>query len=138
MADKAGHNISPPTVPSLDLPYIEENFINQGFTNLLVETLQIYCDQAAQSISNIEDALHASNIEEVGYLAHNLKGSSGSIGAAAIAEISEQIETDALNHFTDNLPALVSNLQNELGRTVTAIEKELEHLANLAEPDFFN
>jgi HPt (histidine-containing phosphotransfer) domain-containing protein len=138
MPDEAGHKIFSTTAPSLDIPYIEENFINHGFTKMLVETLQIYCDQAAQSISNIQNALDASNIEEVGYLAHNLKGSSGSMGAAALAAISEQIETDVLNHHTDNLPALVSSLQNELGLTVTAIEEELKHLAKHVEPDFFD
>lgn len=135
MPESPERHKSTPLAPSLDLTYIEENFINHGFAEMLVEALLIYRDQAASSINSIRQALDASDFDELCHLAHNLKGSSGSVGAAAIAAISEQIEEDLLNHCIDNLPALVSCLQTELYLTVAAIDRQLAHLSELTEPD---
>jgi CheY-like chemotaxis protein/anti-sigma regulatory factor (Ser/Thr protein kinase) len=77
----------------LDRKYLED--ISGGDTEFEVELLATFAESAPDVFANLQEAIEASDSDQIMRTSHTLKGSSRSIGGLAFAEVCETIERAA-------------------------------------------
>ena len=94
-----------------------------GDEEMINMVLNMFKDESARIIEDIEKALTSGDVEEAGKLGHSLKGSSGNIGAPSLQRISESVEMAGKAGKTGDLEALLAELKEVFSLTVAAVEK---------------
>ncbi|MDF2942964.1 MAG: multi-sensor hybrid histidine kinase [Herbinix sp.] len=86
---------------------------------LCKELMDDFCEQASELMKNIKEKLKESNMVEVGFLIHRLKGSSGTVRVKKIAELSTGAELllnnndiEAFIKITEQIELLIIELYN--------------------------
>lgn len=113
----------------LDQDYLRVNYHQAGFSYLLPEILELFRSQAAIYLKAIEQHLMQGNLHELAQEAHTLKGAAGSVGAAALAQIAQDLEETAPDSDVTAVALQVDSLREITDRTDAAIAAELARLA---------
>jgi HPt (histidine-containing phosphotransfer) domain-containing protein len=87
------------------------------------QVLQMFITQADEQVTAIARAVAANNIQEVGSLAHKLKGSALNIGADTMAETCRMLELQARGLDGNDMKALSDRLEREYALTRVEILK---------------
>lgn len=78
----------------LDLDTIQQLLdLSDGSLDLLQEMVQLYKDDVPGRIAALETAFLQGRLEEMGDLAHAVKGAAGTMGAPGVREIAQALET---------------------------------------------
>jgi HPt (histidine-containing phosphotransfer) domain-containing protein len=89
---------------------------DDGFT-LAHEVVLIYLSTTPQIVTSLEAAVGASEMTLASRAAHNLKSSSANIGALKLAELCQDLETNAAKKHADGtLASAVTNLSREFAK----------------------
>ncbi len=90
--------------------------------------VQIYLDDAAKGLSDLEAACDARALEEVKKLAHRLRGSSATMGLEHMVKVLEKIELKSDQGSVEAFTPLLLELQRQMSLAQTALEKHLQTL----------
>ena len=102
----------------------EEVIAELGFDGEgLTELHSMYFDQAAAQVSQLGGAIARRETIAVAKTAHQLKGSSATIGAARVSQLACELEMTARNDRLAAAPALLDLLRRSLAETRTALAR---------------
>jgi PAS domain S-box-containing protein len=90
--------------------------------------VQIYLDDAAKGLSDLEAACDARALEEVKKLAHRLRGSSATMGLEHMVKVLEKIELKSDQGSVEAFTPLLLELRRQLSLAQTALAKHLQTL----------
>ncbi|MGK7913819.1 MAG: Hpt domain-containing protein [Synechococcus sp.] len=86
--------------------------ISEGDREFELELLEAYIEDAGHCLQEIETALTAAGWQQLGAVAHQLKGASGNVGAIQMMELCAQLEEEARNHcHNGTIDALYQTLE---------------------------
>jgi len=88
--------------------------------DLLPELLALYFDQAAEHLSELDEAIAGGAVETVRQTGHKLKGSSLTLGAAHVSAIAAELEAIAKAGGLDGAAAVLERLRGALEVTAEA------------------
>jgi HPt (histidine-containing phosphotransfer) domain-containing protein len=97
-----------------------------GGSEMLSELAQMFFDDASSSLAALREAVEGDDARSVERVAHTLKGSSASMGAARMAEICSELQEAGASGDLSRAPALLERLEEEFGRARPALESEVE------------
>ena len=89
---------------------------------LTMSILQEFKNSALPYIEELDAALAARRTDGVRNLAHKLKSSSRTVGAAPLADVCEALEEEALGQNWSRIMELEGSLRTELGAVIDFIE----------------
>lgn len=112
----------------LDHDYLQTNYHEPGFGYLLPELLELFRQQSAVYLQTLEALLGQENLQGLSEEAHALKGAAGSVGAAALAEAAQTVETSILKADPATAAALIRHLSELSKQTDKVIVTELKRL----------
>ncbi len=92
----------------LDVPEFLERV--QDDKELLLELLDIFVEDFEQKRPLLEEAINASDFEEIKSIAHSIKGASGNVSAKCLREVIIQIENMGKNSDVSNGEDLLKQL----------------------------
>ncbi len=118
-----------------DISYIDMKVFNNTFNietdkNFAIEMLELFTIQAEESLKAIKKALENNNYEEIRSLAHQLKGSSGNLGAIQFHNICAKIDKEIKQNIQDNIPDYIKSLDYITIKTIESIKDLLVKLKN--------
>lgn len=99
------------------------NEVRDLMGDALPEFIETYLNNSLRLLDSIEAALQASDLQNVYLSAHQLKGGSGSIGAAGMYQLALQIEQQARGGETD--AAALQPLYQQLQASYRVVAAEL-------------
>ena len=82
--------------------------------NFVVETLNLYFEQANLTLIEIENSIKNKNVENLIRKAHLLRGSSGSVGFTKIFQLSSTLEDSAEMLEWNNLGEIFKEITDEV------------------------
>jgi two-component system sensor histidine kinase/response regulator len=103
--------------------------------DLVRRVLQIYLERAPAQLEAIADAAAASDRPRLTRAAHDLKGGSGNLGLAQLADLLAQIEQCAKRDRLAEVGPLLSQLPLLSAAAVAAVRGELARCTSTPEPD---
>jgi HPt (histidine-containing phosphotransfer) domain-containing protein len=96
--------------------------LDEGSIGLLQEMYDIFRDDTPPRIAALEAAIQANNREEMGDVAHAIKGASATIGAPRVRALALALETAGRKGVSEEEPSvLVAKLREEFQQTLTAL-----------------
>jgi CheY-like chemotaxis protein/HPt (histidine-containing phosphotransfer) domain-containing protein len=99
---------------SMLLPMVNNNVAQ--LDDFLAEVLPLFNQEASQMIVSLKQAVVVENMETISQISHNLKGSSGYLGASRLVQLSLEMETAAHEGVTDDMFAKLTEIQTEVAR----------------------
>lgn len=99
---------------SLLLPMVNNNAAK--LDDFLAEVLPLFNQEANQMITSLRKAVEANDMEAISLISHNLKGSSGNLGASRLVQLCFEMETDAHQGVTENMATKFVEIQTEVTR----------------------
>lgn len=100
--------------------------LDDGGLGLLQEMYEIFRDDTPSRIEALEAAVRADKREEMGDIAHAIKGASATIGATQVRALSLALETAGRKGSSEAEPAvLVSDLKQAFQRALKALGEYL-------------
>jgi signal transduction histidine kinase/CheY-like chemotaxis protein/HPt (histidine-containing phosphotransfer) domain-containing protein len=104
--------------PAVDPSRLQElrDFMGDDGMETVTALVDSYLDDGPRLISEAVDALGRGDTQALIHRAHTLRGSSGAVGAIAVAELAGAVETMARRGERDGLDGLVARLGSELAR----------------------
>ena len=84
--------------------------------DFLADVLPLYNQEASQMIISLKQAVEANNMEAISQISHNLKGSSGHLGASRLVQLCLEMETDAQQGMADDMVMKFAEIQVEVAR----------------------
>jgi CheY-like chemotaxis protein len=114
------------TAPVLDQAVLDElrKLEADGAPDLLADLIGLFQQETPPLMDSIRDAVAAGNADKLRSAAHTLKGSSSSLGARTLADLSADLERKGRSGSVDGAAAVVEALTAEYGRVCA----ELNHL----------
>ncbi len=112
------------TIQAIDPEIFKE--IHSLMDDTMAEFIKTYLDNSPQLIKNMAQGLAEHDAQPIYQNAHQLKGGSGSIGAARLAELAAQIEAICKEGSLEGVGDLMNQLNTEFGE----VEDELKALAS--------
>jgi HPt (histidine-containing phosphotransfer) domain-containing protein len=91
----------------------------------LRDLVELYFADVATQLGLVRDALATGDAAVVAASAHRIKGASLSIGAARVAALASELETNAKQGELGPCPELAETLDSELDPTRSALRVEL-------------
>jgi HPt (histidine-containing phosphotransfer) domain-containing protein len=95
-----------------------------GEPDLIVELIDLYLEDAPRRMAVMRKSLADSNWTLLKREAHSLRGSSGNVGALAMARICQEIEGAESAGMFRGIEALLSRLEQELERVLYIFRAE--------------
>ena len=89
---------------------------------MLARLVGMYLSRTPERIKSLRTHVEAKNFKEIAREAHTLKGASGSIGAARVAEVCRKIEQAGTTQAAKPLEELVPALETEFGLARDALQ----------------
>lgn len=83
-----------------------------GDTAFEKELLEMFLNDAENSLQQLETALASNSVEAVEELAHYLKGASANVGAVALSQAAAQLERQAKQRKIVQAPRTLAQLQS--------------------------
>lgn len=93
-------------------------------TDLIVELIDMYLTDAPQRMLAIREAARANEWLLLKRAAHNLKGSSASLGIRQVAETCRKLEGTESEHSTESVEKLLQQMDDEFARASEALLSE--------------
>ncbi|WP_375514980.1 PAS domain S-box protein [uncultured Nostoc sp.] len=90
-----------------------------------VELIECYLTETPRLVQDISTAITTQDAQTLLNSAHQLKSSSASVGAMALAQLCKVLEAQGCNSKLENSLELISQLYQEYEQVKTALEKEL-------------
>jgi two-component system sensor histidine kinase/response regulator len=111
----------------LDASQIEDlRSIDGGDSGFFAKLGGMYLTKTPERILRLRTQLASNSFGDIGKEAHMLKGASGNIGAARVADLCQRIEAASKAQDATLLDELVQALDREFGRTRDALQDLLE------------
>lgn len=110
--------------------YLQENFHDTGFGYLLPELLELFTQQTRSYLSALHQLHRTGDLQALAAEAHGLKGTAGSVGAAALAKAAADLEQAVLDdsHTPDLISRLVQDILKLGPETLAAAAAERARL----------
>jgi PAS domain S-box-containing protein len=89
------------------------------------EMIECYLTEAPRQVQDISTAITTEDTQTIWKTAHQLKSSSASVGAMALAQLCKVLEAQGRTSKLENSLELLSQLYQEYEQVKTALEKEL-------------
>lgn len=105
--------------PALALERIE------GDHDLLVELMQIFLEETPKQLTALDTAVATMNFEEIGRIAHTLKGELGYLALSEAAEKAKQLEVHAQSRKSEGLSDAIASLKVDLNGIASAMKVAL-------------
>ena len=105
--------------PALALERIE------GDQDLLVELMQIFLEETPKQLTALDTAVATMNFEEIGRIAHTLKGELGYLALSEAAEKAKQLEVHAQSRKSEGLSDAIASLKVDLNGIASAMKVAL-------------
>ena len=99
-----------------------------GDDQILLELIRSFLTDAPRLLEKVEQGLEKGDTAAVHLNAHSLKSNSADFGALELAELCRQMEFLGKSGDLRDAPALLTNLQDELSRSETALKYLLQSL----------
>ncbi|NWG39557.1 MAG: response regulator [Hydrogenophilaceae bacterium] len=109
-----------PPVPLIDWTALTRRY--QGRSDFVVRLLGVARTSLSSTPDKLRNAIRQNDLDEIRFIAHSLKGSSGNLEAAKLMELARETELSARLGTTD-----AYKLAEELARLVEALLVELSH-----------
>jgi HPt (histidine-containing phosphotransfer) domain-containing protein len=87
--------------------------------------VELFMTQSTKQLDRLEGAVATGDATAVTEVAHNLRGSSGNLGAQRMAELCRQVERAAQRSDVSGAAPLVPRLQTEFARVRAALSAQL-------------
>jgi two-component system sensor histidine kinase/response regulator len=119
---------SPPRPTVLDLQALEHIRILQRKDGpaLLSQVIHNYLDRSPQLLASLHEAVAQNNASTLQQVAHSLKSSSATLGAATLAALCQDLETMGHQHNLENAAAALSAVTAEYEMVRGALTMELQ------------
>ncbi|MEI6559187.1 MAG: PAS domain S-box protein [Rhodospirillaceae bacterium] len=118
-----------PQAPAIDRQTLLDYFpdLAEGETGILQEMAAMLLEDVPQRLDLLGEAIAAGRLDQVGGIAHTLKGASRSFGALGFATLCQDLETEARAGRLDpgRADAVVGTLRAEFTRVAEGIGREL-------------
>ncbi|MEH2193522.1 MAG: response regulator [Nostoc sp.] len=99
--------------------------IVRGDRVVFAELIGCYLTETPKLVQDISTAIATQNAETLWKAAHQLKSSSASIGAIALAQVCKVLEAQGRSSELDNSVELITQLYEEYQQVKTTLEKEI-------------
>src|SRR5581483_5591408 len=103
--------------------------IADGDVTILDDLIPSYLDEAAEQVTQLEEAAVTGDASTVSAIAHSLKSASAVLGALPLADLLRQAETTAREQAPD-LPALVEPIRREFTRAADVLTRLRPQIAD--------
>jgi two-component system, sensor histidine kinase and response regulator len=115
-------------IPAAALPWNRERALQrvEGDQDLLADLCRIFLEESPKLFTSLQVAIAAGDADSVQRAAHSLKGESGYLEAANVAETARQLEDMGRERNLSPAAALLQVLERELTRLHRAVQEELE------------
>jgi len=100
-----------------------------GDLHTLRHVLTAFVDRAPDVLARLNDAAARGDREAVAAAAHRLKGTSATLGALAVSELSAELERVAKDSSTGDLSAWLAAIDAEVARANRALRAEIAGIA---------
>ncbi|MEH1838325.1 MAG: response regulator [Nostoc sp.] len=97
----------------------------QGDRVAFVELIECYLTETPRLVQDISTAITTQNAQTLLNSAHQLKSSSASVGAIALAQLCKVLEAQGYSSKLENSLELISQLHQEYEQVKAALEQEL-------------
>ena len=84
--------------------------------DFLADVLPLYNQEASRMLVSLKQAVAVENMEVIGQISHNLKGSSGHLGASRLVQLCLEMERDANQGVDDDMAMKLAEIQGEVDR----------------------
>ena len=108
----------------MDLLNAFEELQSDDGSDLIVELIDLYLDDAPQRILAIREAAVATEWGLLKRAAHNLKGSSANLGVQQVAETCKKLEGLERDHSTNGVEFLLQQMDHEFARASAVLLSE--------------
>lgn len=98
-----------------------------GMTPL--ELIELFLDDAAQSLEQMRASLAAGDHQQIGRIGHMLKSSAGNAGAVGVADVARALEAHCKGSFAPGGEALCHQLEAAHAAFVSLIDSQRERLS---------
>jgi PAS domain S-box-containing protein len=99
--------------------------IVRGDRLAFIQLIECYLTETPRLVQNISTAIATQDAQTIWKAAHQLKSSSGFVGAIALAQLCKVLEAQGRNSKLENSVESLSQLYQEYEQVRTALEKEL-------------
>jgi len=102
-----------------------------GDPDFVTELIDLYLESGSEQMGLLRTAVDGRNVGEVKRIAHQIKGSSGNIGAEQIADVCQEMETCWADEMStpDDPWALFTTLEDGMRLAVDELKKERQEVA---------
>jgi HPt (histidine-containing phosphotransfer) domain-containing protein len=97
--------------------------------SLFADILQTFCNDVAQYLVAMRQAISQGDVVSLKHQAHAIKGASMNTGALSLARISASMEDAALTGNHGAVPGLLVGLEHEFQRVAAGIAQEISAAA---------
>jgi HPt (histidine-containing phosphotransfer) domain-containing protein len=87
-----------------------------GSASLLIELVGIFQDDLPGRVARLQTAVQAADPDDIGYVAHAIRGSLAGLGARTAAALASELEALARDGRLEQAPATFGRLARELDR----------------------
>jgi HPt (histidine-containing phosphotransfer) domain-containing protein len=102
----------------------------KGEPDLIVELINLFIEDAPQKLNALRNGFDEGDGQAVRHAAHNLKGSSASMGALRMASVCGELEEACGREALEGVGVLLGLLSAEYGRVRRVLEEERRTRAN--------
>jgi HPt (histidine-containing phosphotransfer) domain-containing protein len=114
-------------VSALNPKVIQElRSLDAGAPGLLKELIDLFLREAGVHLAGLRTALEKRDARALERSAHTLKGSSGNLGAMAMARICGELQARGGSPDWDRIPGELSQLEEEFRKAKSELEAERE------------
>ncbi|MBI5801800.1 MAG: response regulator [Verrucomicrobia bacterium] len=119
----AGGQPTPAATAILDATIIAElnDMKSKDGVPLLHELIDLFAQNAPKHLEQIKNS--GDNLEQLGFAAHVFRGMSLNLGANALGNLCQELETLALGGSTEGIPALIPKIEAAFKQTSAAFER---------------
>lgn len=96
-----------------------------GRPSVVERAIRLYLTSVEKEVDELERAIWSKDVSAVRGRAHKLKGSSATLGAQGIADLTAQLERDSAVQAPDQLLGLLVRLRAQLGPVTAALRQEI-------------
>ena len=117
----------PPELPALDPSRLAslQRLAEMTGQPLVREIVDSFLRETPRRLEQMGRALQRGDAEEIAFVAHSLKGSSGQLGALRVAALSAELESRGRNEQLDGASGLLAEIGEETTRVALLLENQM-------------
>jgi CheY-like chemotaxis protein/HPt (histidine-containing phosphotransfer) domain-containing protein len=132
----AHSSIAPPLAVDREVLMSLTEIAGDSHPTLFDEIIELFLGSTPMRMAEMRQAYKKKDAKALGEVAHNLRGSSGQLGAARIEQTCVAVETLASAHSLKGVPALLDQLDLDFERVkIDLLTFSRERRAHLAKPE---